>query len=149
MPNRKGPLASTASEALQVPLFCDGDLWIGDFSITEQLSVSGGPACSNRDLRNWNLITGDVEAQSESVVGTVTGTKTVPGALRSLPDPLTVFNYYMSEGTVIPTSALPLSGDGLKRVLKDCVLSPYSNPFKVSFHPLSNLAVDTWGCLEF
>jgi hypothetical protein len=26
---------------------------------------------------------------------------------------------------------------------------PYTNPFKVSFQPLSNLAVDTWGCLEF
>jgi putative DNA methylase len=25
----------------------------------------------------------------------------------------------------------------------------YTNPFKVSIHPLSNLAVDTWGCLEF
>jgi hypothetical protein len=24
-----------------------------------------------------------------------------------------------------------------------------TNPFKVSIHPLSNLAVDTWGCLEF
>jgi hypothetical protein len=24
-----------------------------------------------------------------------------------------------------------------------------TNPFKVSFQPLSNLAVDTWGCLEF
>jgi hypothetical protein len=24
-----------------------------------------------------------------------------------------------------------------------------ANPFKVSIHPLSNLAVDTWGCLEF
>jgi len=26
---------------------------------------------------------------------------------------------------------------------------PVANPFKVEFYPLSNLAVDTWGCLEF
>ena len=34
---------------------------------------------------------------------------------------------------------------------KGCLLirSPFKVSLKASFHPFSNLAVDTWGCLEF
>jgi hypothetical protein len=121
--------SSSTSEGLQVPLLCGGYLQIAGGSRPSTLHVNGGPACTNGDLDNGNILSGDVEAQTDSFPGTVTGTRTVPGTVRGLPNSSIVFDYYMREGTVIPADSLPLNSGLDGRQLKGCVLSPDNNPY--------------------
>eukprot|EP00913_Durusdinium_trenchii_P019518 g18348.t1 len=74
------------------------------------------------EIRNFASIQGNVEAQSYSG-SNPSGTLTIPGTVRALPDSSRVFDYYMANGTVISNAALPAGG------LTDCLLSPTNNPF--------------------
>ncbi|HUG67599.1 MAG TPA: hypothetical protein VMM76_07600 [Pirellulaceae bacterium] len=110
---------------LSYPVNVGGDLRIGNTAGSSNvLRVIGGPAVSNGDLRNENILNGSVEAQSESVSGTVTGTKTIPGTYRPLPRSARVMRYYLTNGTVIANASLPSTG-----LLEKLLLSPATNPF--------------------
>lgn len=73
----------------------------------------------------------NVYAQVEAV-GTVGGntfyqTVTSDATPRTLPDPATVFDYYLAHGTYIDFNSLPASGTG--RTITQRLISPASNPF--------------------
>ena len=88
--------------------------------------ATGGPISTNGALQNSGSITADVEAATRS--GNMpSGTVTVPGPIRSLPDPNTVFDYYVANGTSIAAGLLPNAGTELE--LRSLLLSPFSNPF--------------------
>lgn len=115
------------SNTVGAPLLVGGTLWIGNFTATESLNVNGGPVRCNSTITNWGSLTGDLEAQGFSNSGTHSGTATVPSAIHDLPDPETVFDYYVSEGTLISNTPLDDGFGGLS--LSDVVLSPSSNPY--------------------
>lgn len=120
-------VGSGGSNTVGAPLLVGGTLWIGNFTTTETLNVNGGPIRCNSTVTNWGNLTGDLEAQGFNNSGSYTGTSTVPSAIHDLPDPLTVFDYYVSEGTLIPNGPLDDGLGGLS--LSDVVLSPSSNPY--------------------
>ncbi len=72
-----------------------------------------------------------INPASESVngfVGTITpGPTTTPITPRTMPDPATVFDYYIANGTTIDISAMPKAGG--KPVIDDVLISPANNPF--------------------
>lgn len=115
------------STTVGAPLLVGGTLWIGNFTTTELLNVNGGPIRCNSTVTNWGNLSGDLEAQGFNNSGTYSGTSTVPSAIHDLPDPLTVFDYYVAEGTLIPNGPLDDGFGGLS--LSDIVLSPSSNPY--------------------
>ena len=109
------------SPAVDCGLLSGGDLIVWNWS--ESLTVQGAAAATNAELRNYGDFNGNVEAQSVGATGTINGTLTSPVNARKLPDPDTVFDYYLSVGTVIAPSGVG-SGE-----IKECVLSPNSNPY--------------------
>jgi hypothetical protein len=90
---------------------------------SSSLEVVGAPAATNDDLHNDGLITADVDAQATSGYGTLSGTLSVPGTLRNLPDPKRVFDYYLDRGTPIYPS-----GYGTGSIYYT-LLSPNSSPW--------------------
>lgn len=114
-------------------LVCGGDFWCGNYTSAEKIAVTGAPLAINGALRNWGRITADVEAQSISDAGTIVGSQTSPAALRTLPDPDTVFDYYVSEGGRLNTNSI-----------QKTVLSPSSNLLGV-LNPKGIYVIDAQG----
>lgn len=76
----------------------------GTVQVTGTLTVSGAPVCTNGQLDNDYIITGDAEAQSIATTGTITGTPTVPGEVKTLPDDALI-SQYAALGTTVTYSA--------------------------------------------
>ena len=110
-----------------VPLLVGGTLQVGGPSTDESLVVNGGPIRCNSTVTNSGMLTGDLEAQGFINTGSYSGTATVPGGTHGLPDPQSVFDYYISQGTSIPTGPLDDGLGGLD--LDNVLLSPSNNPF--------------------
>jgi hypothetical protein len=77
----------------------------------------GAPVATNGGLISLGTIDGDAEAQSILLAGTVTGTRTVPGTSRPMPD-AGVFTDYISKATSVPYAA----------TIQNVVLAPGCNP---------------------
>ncbi len=72
-------------------------------------------------------INSDVEYMGSVIGPTVNGTKTKVSIARTMPDPTTVFEYYVNNGTTIPLGALPVvNGDP---TIDAAVLTPSRNPY--------------------
>ena len=83
----------------------------------KQITVVGAPLSTNGDLKNNGTIDGSAEAQSVSATGTITGTLTVPGTSKPMPD-AGVFTDYISKATSVPYAA----------TIEKVVLAPGCNP---------------------
>ena len=70
----------------------------------KQITALGALLATNGQLDNDGTIDGSVEAQSQDHAGTVTGTRTVPGTVRPMPD-ASVFTDYISKATAVPFAA--------------------------------------------
>ncbi len=103
-------------EALSTCLHAAGNIELkgGGSSFT----VSDAPLSTNADLDNEGTVSGEVEANTISRVGIITGTTTVPAPPKHAPDPK-IFDTYKSLATVIP-----FPGD-----IKDALVTPGTNPF--------------------
>jgi len=85
-------------EVLSTCLHAAGEVHVkGGDSIT----VTDAPLSTNGNLRNDEIVYGDVHAATQSGGGTVTGVATIPAPQKDLPDP-TVFDMYKSIATVTP-----------------------------------------------
>lgn len=105
------------AEWLGFGILCGGDITVGFNNKPSDFSVEGASVCSNATFtNNSGTTTADVEAQL--INGTVTGTATAPAAIRALPIPENVVNYYTTNGT-------PLGTNQIQRQL----ISPYNNPY--------------------
>lgn len=96
-------------------LSCGRDITV---QASEAIKITGAPLATRQSLIVQGTVTADVEATAILKTGILTGTQTVPAPLRPLPDPTTVFDYYLAQGTRIASTSLD-------RV----VLSPRQNPF--------------------
>ena len=70
-----------------------------------QMTVVGAPLSTNAILRNNATIDGNAEAQNAPMPGTVTGTLTVPGPTKPMPD-ASVLTWYAGEATTVPYAAI-------------------------------------------
>jgi len=100
--------------ALNTCLTASGQLVL---SAGKQIRVVGAPFSTNTVLRNSGTVDGNAEAQTVNPAGTVTGTLTVPGTVRPMPD-ASVFSDYVSKATAVPYAA----------TIEKVVLGPGCNP---------------------
>jgi len=100
----------------------------GNITVGWPVSVSGGPLSTSSEVVNSSTVTGDVEANSVSGGGTITGTTTAPAPAKEMPDG-TVFDFYtdVANGTYIDVSTIPTAGG--YRTLVEQLLSPAVNPW--------------------
>ncbi len=75
-----------------------------DTSAGKQITVVGAPLSTNDKLKNSGTIDGNVEAQSVQTQGTITGTLTVPGTIKTMPD-ASILTWYTGEATTVPYAA--------------------------------------------
>jgi len=95
----------------------------------DTLNLNGAPGTSNACIENWSVINGDVEcALTEKGTGTYNGTVTEGAPARQMPDPNTVFDYYVKNGTLIDVVDLESCPSG-HQCIQNNVLSPTSNPY--------------------
>jgi cytoskeletal protein CcmA (bactofilin family) len=85
-------------EALSLCLQASGQIQVTG---GHQITLVGAPLATNGQLDNGGTIDGSAQAQSLNHTGTVTGTLTVPGPFRPMPD-ATVFTSYISKATAVP-----------------------------------------------
>jgi hypothetical protein len=83
----------------------------------KQMTVVGAPVTTNANLGNSGTIDGNAEGQTANPPGTITGTLTVPGTVKPMPE-ASVFSSYVSEATVVPYAA----------TIEKVVLAPGCNP---------------------
>ncbi len=86
--------------ALGTCLHCPNQL---DILPGKTLTVIGAPASTNANFDNDGVLYGDVDANTMSGSGTVTGSANVPAPPKSLP-PASVFTQYVALATTIPYS---------------------------------------------
>jgi hypothetical protein len=99
----------------------------------KRITAIGAPVTTNGQLDNGGTIDGSAEAQSLNHAGTVTGTLTVPGTLRPMPD-AGVFTSYINKATPVPYAA----------TIEKVVLAPGCNPLGPS-DPNGLYVIDTGG----
>ena len=100
--------------ALSMCLHASGQI---DIPASRKITVVGAPLSTNGDLKNDGTIDGNAEAQSVSATGTITGTLTVPGTVKPMPE-ASVFTDYISKATSVPYAAK----------IENVVLAPGCNP---------------------
>ena len=83
----------------------------------KQMTVIGAPVTTNANLGNSGTIDGNAEGQTANGPGTITGTLTVPGTVKPMPE-ASVFSSYVSKATVVPCAA----------TIEKVVLAPGCNP---------------------
>lgn len=99
---------------LDCALLVEGQLRVeGDCSLT----VEDAPAATNDEFRVDGAVTANIEAQTISNNGSITGAQTAPAGLRVLPQSSMVLDYWKQAGTELNSS-----------MLLSTVLSPYANP---------------------
>ena len=97
------PTGNVGLTSLTSALHAEGDITLDD--VDDTIIANGGPISTSGQLIGGGTVNGAVEVNSD----------------KEMPDPETVFDYYLTQGTLIPTD-----GDfDLRRVL----LSPFSNPY--------------------
>jgi hypothetical protein len=96
----------------------------GNLSVTDNLTVIGGPISSNGTLSvtSGKTVTGD--AKATTITGTVSGTKTTLSSPLTMP-PSSVFDTYQSSATTLAFTSLS-SGSVSKKVLGPGVNTWYS-----------------------
>ncbi|GJM26702.1 MAG: hypothetical protein DHS20C16_31170 [Phycisphaerae bacterium] len=88
-------------------------------------------------------INADVEYAGTLAGVTVNGTQTKTTEPRTMPDPASVFEYYINHGTIIPLDSLPMfDGD---RAIDEAVLTPISNPYTGELNPEGIYVIDCEG----
>jgi cytoskeletal protein CcmA (bactofilin family) len=92
----------------------------GSLHVTAGHSIptTGAPVCTNGQLNNDGTIDGSAEAQSIGHSGTITGSLTVPGTVKRMPD-ADVISRYAAKATVIAYQA----------TVEKIVLGPGCNPY--------------------
>lgn len=88
-------------------------------------------------------INADVEYAGSLAGVTVNGTQSKTSTPRVMPDPSSVFDYYVNNGTAIPLASLP-TFDGQPAV-DEAVLTPTSNPFTGDLNPEGIYVIDCEG----
>ncbi len=83
----------------------------------KRLTALGAPVSTNGELDNDGLIDGDAQGQSLGHSGTITGTLTIPGTVRPMPD-ASIFTTYTNKATSVPYAA----------TIEKVVLAPGCNP---------------------
>ncbi|MDB5340273.1 MAG: hypothetical protein JWN70_5892 [Planctomycetaceae bacterium] len=112
---------------LQTSLTTNGLINFG----TSTVEARNSTICSNAAITSI-LATGPVYAKLEGV-GLVTSLQNYDGVpasgvvARTMPNPATVFSYFVANGTAISVSAIPAAGPN--REITKLVLSPAINPF--------------------
>lgn len=84
----------------------------------KKITAVGAPVCTNGQLDNDGTIDGSAEAQSIDHSGTITGSLTVPGAVKRMPD-ADVISRYAGKATAIPYAS----------TIEKIVLAPGYNPY--------------------
>ena len=84
----------------------------------KKITAVGAPVCTNGQLNNDGTIDGSTEAQSINHSGTITGSLTVPGAVKRMPG-ADVISRYAAKATVIAYRA----------TVEKIVLAPGCNPY--------------------
>ena len=126
---RVGEAQCILSVDLETPASLDGGLLVGGnltVDASNSITVNGAPLVCNGTVNNSGTITADVEAQSITGAGTITGTQTAPAAARNLPKSQAVLDYYTSLGTAITPPGIA-GGE-----IYEALLSPFSNPYGVA-----------------
>ena len=98
-----GQASCTYEVDLSQPLDLDCALLAGgDITVNSgcELVAEDAPVATNQAYINSGATTANVEAQSVSG-NSINGSQTVPGPIRNLPTPSSVFEYYEREGTVL------------------------------------------------
>lgn len=116
--------AGGALTCLETALHAENDIIIQGTSITGDQILS---ANKNVDAFVANVAP-DIEAVVAITGGTYTGLRTPGVAVRTMPDPITVFDFYTdpANGTPIDITSLPSVAP---RLLDGILLSPQSNPY--------------------
>jgi hypothetical protein len=117
-------------DALRTCLQASGQIQIAD---DKQITAVGAPIAANGQLDNRGTIDGNAQAQSVGHTGTITGTLTVPGTSRSMPD-ATVFTTYVNKATSVPYSS----------TVQNAVLAPGCNTLGPA-DPNGFYVIDTGG----
>ena len=105
----------------------------------------GAPASADAFVENWGTLRGDVEAKGKiNNYGSITGTLSEGVPLKQMPDPSTVFNYYIRNGTLIDVNALAGCIDGFA-CISEVVLSPASNPYGTQTNPMGIYVIKCGG----
>ncbi len=99
----------------------------------KRITAIGASISTNGQLDNDSVIDGSAEAQSIDHTGTITGTLTVPGALRPMPE-AGVFTSYINKATAVPYAA----------TIEKVVLAPGCNPLGPT-DPNGLYVIDTGG----
>ena len=99
----------------------------------KQMAAIGAPVTTNANLGNSGTIDGNAEGQTANGPGTVTGTLTVPGTVKPMPE-ASVFSHYVSKATAVPRAA----------TIEKVVLAPGCNPLGPS-DPNGLYVIDTAG----
>ena len=119
-------IGSDALTCLEVALHAGNDLKIGG-DLTSSQIIS-----SNNTVDAYNAggqVNADVEAVNSIIGGgSYNGSTTTGITARTMPDPNTVFDHYIANGTTIAWADLP-TGPGGSKKMQQVVLSPGSNPY--------------------
>ena len=126
---------------LEASLCTDGRI---DFSngitwTTNQFISTNKSGADVIDRTGSGIINGDAEAVGTIWDAAVSGTVTEGITPRQMPDPTSVFDYYVANGTPIALSAIP--GQTVDKQL----ISPASNPFGAETNPLGIYVIDCGG----
>jgi hypothetical protein len=111
---------------LEVALHAGGDLVFDNTTLNCNQIIS---ANQRVNAAGSSEINADVEAVDSIDGSGYTGRTTTGITPREMPDPATVFDSYIANGTAIDLLSLPASMDKTVRYLKRLVLSPASNPY--------------------
>lgn len=86
-----------------------------------EITAEDAPVAVNGSVNNDGVVTANIGAQAIAGAGSVVGTQTAPAALRSLPTPSMVFDYYEKMGTVVTPGVVGTA------LITTTVLSPKSS----------------------
>lgn len=128
------------------PLSClDGALTVGGALTLSGVTVNPAGqkvACNANVFASTATVNADVEAVGTITGATYNGSNTSGSAPRVLPSG-DVFEHYVTNGTAISISSIPLSG--LNRQIKQQLLSPACNPFGGVTNPQGIYVINCMG----
>ncbi len=112
-------------DCLSAALHVGGDLTLSTVAVT--LDVNSTLVSCNGQVSNNGTITGDLDANSVAVTGSISGTVTEPAPDKQMPDDTALFAYYQALGAPISILSIPtVSGT---YTIEDQYLSATHNPF--------------------
>jgi len=114
--------------------FSNGITWT-----TDQFISTNRSGADIIDRTGSGIINGDAEAVGTIWDAAVAGTVTEGITPRQMPDSVSVFDYYVANGTQISFSSIPL------QAIDKQLISPASNPYGSSTNPLGIYVIDCEG----